>query len=217
MSLRTKLDALRATLEQEAGATRDAVESAVGRLVSVEESTRPLKVGAPAPGFTLRAPDGVPVASGDCLRSGPLVVTFYRGLWCPYCQRDLQGLDDAATRLRELGATVLAVSRAREPGADTPSDHGLSLGFPVLEDASGDVAVGFGIRWSTEDARLIEEALGLGLTTFRGTEPWIVPMQARFVIARAGRVAFAEPAFSYDERSEPADLVPVLAELHRNR
>src|SRR5215472_1668161 len=59
---------------------------------------------------------------------------------------------------------------------------------------------------------LIERALGWDLLTFRGTEPWINPMQARFIINRDERIAFAEIAFNYEERTDPANLVPLLVQ-----
>jgi peroxiredoxin len=215
MSLQVKLEALAASLEATGGVKRPTVDGAVARLVSEEERARPLKVGGLAPAFTLPAYGGARASSAEFLKGGPLVVTFYRGLWCPYCQRDLEGVADAIERMKELDASVVAVSRPRSPGSDSPSDHKLTLGFPLLEDTAGDVAVQFGIRWSAEDSRLIETALGLDLATFRGTEPWIIRMQARFVIDRQGIVAFAEVAFDYDERSEPGDLVPLLGRLQR--
>jgi peroxiredoxin len=213
MSLQVKLEALTASLEATGGIVRPIVDGAVARLISEEERARPLKVGDLAPAFTLPAYGGARTSSAEFLNGGPLVVTFYRGLWCPYCQRDLQGVADTIERMKELDASVVAISRPRSPGSDSPSDHKLTLGFPLLEDTAGDVAVQFGIRWSAEDSRLIETALGLDLATFRGTEPWIIPMQARFVIDRQGIIAFAEIAFDYDERSEPAELVPLLDRL----
>ena len=93
--------------------------------------------------------------------------------------------------------------------------HAQEIGFPVLDDEEGDVAVRFGLRWAPDDSRLIEEQLGLNLFSFRGTEPWIVPMQARYVIGCDGIIAFAEVAFDYSQRSEPASILPVLAHLPR--
>jgi peroxiredoxin len=212
MSLQAKLEALVASMGGKDGV---AMDDAISRLVSAEERTRPLKVGDAAPTFTLTALGGASVSSQDLLRSGPLVVTFYRGLWCPYCQHDLRGFADVMERIDQLGVSVVAVSQARASEDETSSAHGPSLGFPVLEDEDGHVAVEFGIRWSQEEARAIEAALGYGLVTFRGTEPWIVPMQARFVIDQGGKVAFSETAFHYEERSDPADLIPLLSDLPR--
>ena len=213
MSLRVKLEALTGSPGAAGVVGRPRADGVVAQLVSEEERARPLKVGDLAPSFTLPAYDGARASSAELLKRGPLIVTFYRGLWCPYCQRDLQGVTDAIERMKKLDASVVAITRPRNPGSDSPSDHKLTLGFPMLEDTAGDVAVRFGIRWSAEDARLIETALGLDLASFRGTEPWIIPMQARFIIDRQGIVAFAEVAFNDDERSEPADLVPLLSRL----
>ena len=215
MSLQSKLEALAATAATAEARGQQPAGDAIARLIREEERARPLRVGDAAPAFSLRAYGGSRVSSAELLRSGPLVITFYRGLWCPYCQRDLRGLDAALEDIRGLHASAVAVSRPRGPDGDTPSDHGLSLAFPVLEDAAGDLAVRFGIRWSAEDVSAIDAALGANLVTFRGTEPWIVPMQARFVVDRQGAVVFAEAAFDYNDSSDPAGLLPLLAGLRR--
>jgi len=189
---------------------------AVSDLLAAEARSRPLKVGDRAPSFTLRAYQGLLVSSGDCLNRGPLVITFYRGLWCPYCQSDLQSFDDAFDRIRDLGASFLAISRPRQPGLDTPADHGLYLRFPILEDVTGDVAVRFGLRWSSDDIQVIEEVFGHDVGNFRDPEPWITPMQARFVIDRDGTIVHSQIAFDYRQSSNSADLIPILAGLQRS-
>ena len=205
------------SLESELAALKSSAQApeplAVSELLAAEARSRPLKAGDRAPNFTLHAYEGVPVSSADCLNLGPLVVTFYRGLWCPYCQADLRSFDEAFDRMRDLGASFLAVSRPRQPGSDIPADHNLYPRFPILEDDTGDVAVQFGIRWSLDDTQLIEEAFGLNTGTFRDAEPWINPMQARFVISRDGTIARSEIAFDYREKSGPADIMPILTEL----
>jgi peroxiredoxin len=215
MSLQTRLDALTFAHNEAIDRTESALRESVMKLIDEEERVRPLKVGDQAPRFELRSCDDMSVASDDLLKSGPLVLTFYRGLWCPYCQKDLKSFAELIAEVGELDHCVVAISRPREPGHDRPRDHALGLNFPVLEDASGDLAVQYGIRWPEDDARLIERALGLDLLTFRGTAPWINPMQARFIINQDQRIAFAEIAFHYDERTEPADLVPLIMSLHR--
>jgi hypothetical protein len=83
MSLQVKLEALAASLEATGGVKRPTVDGAMARLVSEEETARPLKVGDFAPAFTLPAYGGARASSAEFLKGGPLVVTFYRGLWCP--------------------------------------------------------------------------------------------------------------------------------------
>jgi len=216
MSLQARLDVLTSAHNEASDPIGSALREAVVKMIDEEARVRPLKVGDRAPRFELRSYDDISFASDDMLKSGPLVLTFYRGLWCPYCQKDLKSFAQLIDEVGELDNCVLAISRSREPGRDRPRDHELELNFPVLEDASGDLAVQYGIRWPAEDARLIERALGLDLPTFRGTEPWINPMQARFIIDRDRRIAFGEIAFDYDERREPVSLVPLLAGLRHS-
>jgi peroxiredoxin len=210
MSLESQLAALKTSAQ-----VPDPV--AVSDLLATEARSRPLKVGDRVPTFTLRAYEGISVSSSDYLDLGPLVITFYRGLWCPYCQGDLQSFDEAFDRIRDLGASFLAISRPRQPGLDMPADHGLHLRFPILEDVTGTVAVQFGIRWSPDDIQLIEEVFGHDIGNFRDAEPWITPMQARFVIDRDGMIARSEIAFDYRQKSDPTDLMSILTDLQRQR
>ena len=65
---------------------------------------RPLGAGDPAPTFMLPDPDDVMISSAELLENGPLVVTFYRGIWCPYCRQDLKDLGNATPDIRSCGA-----------------------------------------------------------------------------------------------------------------
>jgi thiol-disulfide isomerase/thioredoxin len=137
MSLRNKLEVLTASTETAGRAGMPTADDAVARLLSDEERARPLRVGDLAPEFALPTYGGARVYSVDYLRSGPLVVTFCRGLWCPYCRRDLQSFTDAMTPIKELDASVVAVSLPRPPGVGSSSDHEPDVAFPLLEDEAG--------------------------------------------------------------------------------
>ena len=141
MSLRARLDALTSAYNEASDPTGSALSEAVMKLIDEEERVRPLKVGDQAPRFELRSYDDISVVSDELLKCRPLVLTFYRGLWCPYCQQDLKSFAQVIDEVGELDDCVLAISRPREPGHDQQRDHELGLNFPVLEDASGDLAV----------------------------------------------------------------------------
>jgi hypothetical protein len=68
-------------------------------------------------------------------------------------------------------------------------------------------------RWSLSDVGLIDAEMGLDLVSFRGTRPWILPMQARYLIGQDDVIAFANVAFDYDQRAEPTAILPALARL----
>ena len=71
----------------------------------------------------------------------------------------------------------------------------------------GSIAEQFGLRWSVSDVDLIDAEMGMDLISFRGTRPWILPMQARYLIRQDGVIAFANVAFDYDQRTEPAAVL----------
>jgi len=82
-----------------------------------------------------------------------------------------------------------------------------------LTTTDGLIAEHFGLRWNVSDTDLIAAATGTNLVTLRGTAPWIIPMQARYLIQQDGVIAFANVAFDYDQRTEPAAVLPILATL----
>jgi peroxiredoxin len=189
--------------------------TAIAKVVAEEQQKRIRRVGDEAPAFALEDMDRGQVSSSALLETGPLVVSFYRGLWCPYCQLDLAGFEEIMDDVSRTNTSIIAIthfiqSEVRERFAET---HNLRL--PVLDDANGIVAERFGIRWAPEDSELIEKELGWDIVTPHGSGPWILPMQARYVIARNNQIVFAEIAFNYDEASGPSSILPCLAELSR--
>lgn len=210
MSLQNLLDALDASLGDVGS---DARLRAAEELIAAEERRRILKVGDHAPMFSLPHSDLGPVSSAELLRQGPLIISFYRGLWCPYCQRDLVELEEAMPGFKSTNAMAVAISHHVSSGSSGQFRDAHKFSYPVLDDITGSVAEQFGIRWSVDDLNLIQKELGTDLPIFRGTEPWIRPMQARYVIGRDGIIVFAEIAFHYDQRTAPLEILPTLARL----
>jgi peroxiredoxin len=210
MSFREKLTALKVEFGSALDVASSAeMQKAMMKLIEAEEQNRPLRVGDIAPAFRLRNTKNTLISSDELLERGPLVVTFYRGLWCPYCQKDLQAFEDTLAALRSANASVAAISHQLWSDNSRQFQQDNPMQFPVLEDETGDVAVHFGIRWAPDDLSFIGDTLGIP-TTFRVSEPWIVPMQARYVIRQDGVIVFAEVAFDYSQRSDPTTVLAVL-------
>ena len=112
----------------------------------------------------------------------------------------------------EANGSVVVLTHGLEPTARIRLGAMVSLGFPIVDD-EGEIAERFGLRWSDNDAAALEAALGVDLVTMRGTGPWILPMQARYVVGQDGVIAFDNVAFDYGRRSESAAILPVLADL----
>jgi peroxiredoxin len=170
-----------------------------------------------APEFILTDADGNSVSSRELLANGPLVITFYRGAWCPYCNFDLGALEESRPEIEARGASLVAISEQTAPNS-RKSQRQNGLKFPILGDHGGEIAARFGVRWTLPDyLREVQKALGADLTQFNGEDSWTLPMPARYVIARDGTIAYAEVNADYTRRSEPSAIFPVLEQLRRHR
>jgi peroxiredoxin len=182
-------------------------------LIASGQAGRALKAGDRAPAFTLPDPDHKLVSSADLLAKGPLVVTFYRGAWCPYCNLDLQALEAAADDIRARGASLVAISPQTAPNS-RKSQRTNHLSFPILSDKGGEVAAAFGVRWTMPaDLQAVHKQFGADLTVFNGDTNWTLPMPARYVIGRDGVIAYAEVNPDYTHRPDPLELFPILEGL----
>lgn len=217
MSLQATLDAYKADFETNKAPPEvvAVMHRATADLVATGQAERALKAGDRAPAFSLSDPDGVTVSSADLLAQGPLVLTFYRGVWCPYCNFDLATLEAARGEIEARGASLVAVS-PQTPANSRKAQRTGNLGFPILSDAGGAVSAAFGLRWSLpEDLKRVYAGFGLDLAVFNDDTAWTLPMPARYVIGRDGIIAYAEVNPDYTRRPEPSDLFPTLDRLRR--
>lgn len=223
MSLQDRLDALKAdfkggkfplvpTTDQ-----LDAMSRATAELIASGQAQRALKAGERAPDFVLNDPDGQPVSSRDLLAKGPLVISFYRGVWCPYCNLELQALQDAVSAIRAKGANLIAISPQTPPNSRR-SQRDNKLEFPILSDVKSEVAKAFGIRFALPDY-LVEVYKGFknDLPVINDDPSWVLPMPARYVIGRDGTIAYAEINPDYTQRPDPSELLPVLDRLSASK
>jgi len=216
MSLQAKLDAFKADFE--AGkppynAPKSVIEimhRATAELIASGAAARALRAGDRAPVFTLNDPDGKPVSSADLLVKSPLVVSFYRGVWCPYCNMELQALQAALPDFQAAGANLVAISPQTAPNS-RKSQRDNALSFPILSDTKNDVAAAFGLRFALPDY-LIElyKAFGNNLPLINDDDAWTLPMPARFIIGQDGVILYAEVNPDYTRRPDPSELLPAL-------
>ena len=214
MTLQDKLDGFKAQFKTMApeGAF-DAFARSTQELIDSGQAERALKAGDTVPDFVLTDSDRNEVALKDLLAKGPVVLTFYRGVWCPYCNIELKALEEVAEDIRARGATLIAISM-QGPADSRKSQKDNGLSFPILTDKYGELADKFGIRWTLQDYVVpIHQGFGVELPRIHGDGQWNLPMPARYVIDTDGTVAYAEVNPDYTRRPEPADLFPVLDKL----
>lgn len=219
MTLQAKLDAFKADFVagkppyNAPAEIHPIMARATAELVASGAPSRALKVGDKAPAFTLNDPDGHPVSSLDLLGKGPLIVTFYRGVWCPYCNMDLQALQETLPAFIEAGANVVAISPQTQVNS-RKSVRTNALSFPILSDTHNDVAAAFGLRFELPDYLVdLYKMLKNDLPSFNGDPSWTLPMPARFVVAQDGTIVYAEVNPDYTHRPEPESLLPALQKL----
>jgi peroxiredoxin len=190
-----------------------AMKRATDELIASGQAQRAKKAGDTAPDFTLLDPDGKPVTSRELLARGPLVISFYRGVWCPYCNLELKALQDALPEITARGASLVAISPQTAPNS-RKSQRDNNLDFPILSDVRSEVADAFGIRFALPDY-LIEVYAGFGndLAKVNNDPAWVLPMPARYVVGADGIIAYSEVNPDYTQRPDPSELLPVLDRL----
>ena len=151
MLLSTELNAFRAEfMEKVPAAIRDAMTKADLALAAGGITERALKAGATAPDFILPDVHGNKVKLSTLLAKGPVVLSFYRGGWCPYCNLELRALQQVLPQLKQLGATLVAIS-PQTPDESLSTSEKNALSFPVLSDQASTVASSFGITFDLAD------------------------------------------------------------------
>lgn len=183
---------------------------ATAELIASGAATRALKAGDRAPDFLLAAPDGTLVSSAELLERGPLVVSFYRGVWCPYCNLELQALQASLPQFTDAGAHLVAISpQTRANSRKSMRENGLD--FPILSDRENDVAAAFGLRFALPDYLVaLYKSRGNDLAVTNDDPSWTLPMPGRFVISPDGMIVYAEVNPDYTRRPEPSDMLPAI-------
>ena len=202
--LQDQLDQITANTRHLVQAERLAVgERAVEELFRSGIEERILEVGATAPDFALKDAGGRIVRSEDLRRTGPLVIKFFRGRWCPYCMTELEAWRDAYGRLRARGALMVAVGPQVERQSDfMAAQHGLP--FPVLSDPGSDVAERFGLVYTVpEYHRNYYLSILVNIPFMNGEKSWRLALPATYVVAADRTVRFAEAHADFRVRPEP--------------
>ncbi|MGO4546252.1 peroxiredoxin-like family protein [Paenibacillus sp. 2TAB23] len=192
-------------------------QAALSRLIrEQQESADPfgLQIGQKAKDFTLQDALGRAVNLYDELAKGPVVLTFYRGGWCPYCSRQLKSYQQVLPEIEKLGAQLIAIS-PQSPDATLSQTEKDELRFHVLSDRNGLVATKYRILYDVPDyiQDVFQQNIGLNLAEYNATNRWILPVPSTFMIDESGSVrsAYVNPDFM--NRFEPEDILFELSKL----
>jgi peroxiredoxin len=170
-----------------------------------------LKVGDRAPTIVLRNAKGETVDVADLLKHGPVIVTFYRGGWCPYCNLELKAYQDVLPEIVKAGATLVAIS-PENPDDTLSTTEKNALAFEVLSDVGQKVGRAFGLVYDfTEELKTAYQGFKLDIPARNGTpDEWALPVSATYVIDRNGTIIYAYIDPDYRDRADPREVLKVL-------
>ncbi|MEV5506718.1 peroxiredoxin-like family protein [Streptomyces orinoci] len=192
---------------------REVMERGARELAATGIAGRALQVGERAPEFTLNSALGEQVTLSGLLAGGPVVLTFYRGAWCPYCNLALRALQRHHEDFRARGACLVAVS-PQIPDESLTLAEKERLAFPVLSDIGSRVAASYGIAFelSGELGGKYDE-FGFDLARVNAGHARTLPLPATFVIDGEGTVRWSFVDTDYTVRAEPAEILSALDAL----
>jgi peroxiredoxin len=195
------------TLRPEAQA---AVDRMVERLKASNAGEAAPKPGEIMPSFTLPDESGQLVSLDSLLAVGPVAVTFHRGHWCPYCRISTRALSEAQDKIKQEGASIVAIMPDREQFAAAFKSDG-DLHYPVLTDMDNGYALSLNLAfWVGAELEGLMAKGGRDLPRYQGNEAWFLPIPATFVLASDGIVTdrFIDP--DYRRRMTIEDLLEAL-------
>jgi peroxiredoxin len=211
MSLGQQLEELTTKLRALVPAERLAtIDRAAAELQASKAQERALRTGDQVPSFELPDGDGMLWRSADLLRSGPLVVVFYRGRWCAYCNAQLAALQQIHFRIAAAGASLVAISPQTQKHSYMTRDmHGLR--FPVLSDAGNQVAREFGLVYRVSpELQAMYESIFTKLPGYNGDASWKLPLAATYIVQPNGVISYTRIDSDWRQRSEPGEMLALL-------
>jgi peroxiredoxin len=212
MSLKQELAEYRTGWYQRVPAERQAImQRHIEQLRSGTIARTMLKVGDRAPAIVLENAKGAIVDVGTLLKKGPVIVTFYRGGWCPYCNLELKAYQEILPEIVAAGASLVAIS-PEKPDDTVSTAEKNALTFEVLSDVGQKVGRAFGLVYEfTEELKSAYRGFNLDIPARNGTpDEWALPVSATYVIDRDGSIIYAYTDVDYRDRADPRDVLKVL-------
>jgi peroxiredoxin len=189
------------TLKRMEQATKELVESDLAKGLTVNEQ---------APDFTLKDATGTDITLYEELKKGPVILTFYRGGWCPYCNLELRAYQRVLNDIKTAGAQLIAIS-PQTPDASLTTKEKNELEFLVLSDPNGNIAESYKLVFKLPDYLVeIYKQFGFDVPGHIDNDSWELPVPATYIIDQSGKIRFASVDSDYTKREDPSKVVEVL-------
>ncbi len=192
---------------------RKIMEDAIEQVRRDHITEKAIKVGDTLPSFTLPDVKSQKISSVDLLKKGPLVVVFYRGGWCPYCNLQLHDLQKYLPEIKKLGANLVAIS-PQTPDESLSTAQKDNLSFYVLSDVGSKVGKQFGLIYKLpENLKKLYKEFGIDLEKSNATKDWELPLASTYVVKPDGKVIYSFLNADYKKRADTEDILKVLKAL----
>ena len=212
MNLKEQLAEFRAAWHERVPAERkEMMQRHIDHLRSGAIARSMLRAGNRAPDIVLGNARGEIVNVANLLRSGPVIVSFYRGGWCPYCNLELRAFQEVLPEIKATGASLVAIS-PEKPDETLSTVEKNALTFEVLSDVGQKVGRAFGLVYEfTEELKNVYHGFGLDIPARNGaTDEWALPVSATYVIGRDGLILLAYTDVDYRDRADPREILSFL-------
>lgn len=211
MPLQEQLESLTAKLKALVPAERlKIIEHAIQQLKNSDVIAGVLKPGDPAPQFELPDGDGQIWRSHDLLSKGPLVIVFYRGRWCAYCNAQLAALQEVHKQIAAAGASLVAISPQTQKHTYMTRDMH-KLRFSLLSDPGNQVARKFGLVYRlSPELQAMYESIYTKLPGYDGDQSWELPLAATYIVQPDGIISYFRVDVDWRQRTEPEIIIKAL-------
>ena len=188
--------------------------AATKKLVEGNIVEKAKQIGDAAPAFSLPNMEGETISSKNFLKRGALVINFYRGAWCPYCNLELKALDDVHEQIRENGASLISIS-PNLPEITRKHYEENPFSFEILSDEGNRVAREYGLVFRLADELIpIYKQFGIKITEFDGNDSYEIPIPATYIVNPAGTIIHAFVNADYTKRMNPEEIITILGKLN---
>ncbi len=172
-----------------------------------------IKVGEKAPGFVLNNALGQTVSLHDALKEGPVVLVFYRGAWCPFCNMHLHVLQQSLPEFKKYGAQLITIT-PQTPDKSVEQFKQKGYPFEVLSDLDSKVMKDYRLYYELpDDLVVVYKKHGLDIEAFNGKDRNVLPIPGSFVIDANGIVRAMHADTDYKKRMEPSTIIDALKEI----
>ena len=211
MALQDELDAFRAKFAKMVPQdVRDQLHEANEDLRDTGILNRVVNIGDILPDFALPNQDGETVQLADLRARGPVIISYFRGNWCPYCLIELEALSRAYGDVRAMGAELVVIS-PQLPRFSAKIKADKALPFDLLTDEGLAYADQLNLTFMVpENVAAIYKQFGVNVAEHNGDAQLRLPMPARLAVNSDGKLLYAATDPDYTRRPDPAETLAVL-------